>query len=133
VFNPDYIGIFLMIQYSYMYMLSMFGDLLTFSLLAPFIIRLFLGLYFVLWGWSLLRKPAEGSLFKKYFLSAISLVGGIFVAVGFLTQIATLFLMILSLYLAKRDSNRVTFILLFAMALSLLFSGAGFFAFDLPL
>lgn len=117
-------------------MTSIFSDLLTFGLLAPFIIRVFLGLYFILWGWSTLRKRASNqniAPFHKYFLSPLSLLGGFLVTVGLFTQVATFFLMGLSIYLFRKDQNHLVFILLFGMALSLLFSGAGFFAFDLPL
>lgn len=125
-----------------------FPDLLTFGLFAPFIIRLFLGVYFILWGWSAIRNREEDeketthapdSSRMKKIVGFIGILAGLFVVFGFLTQIGALALGILSLYLSRPtisalgEKNRALYIILFSMALSLLFSGAGFFAFDLPL
>ncbi len=120
-------------------MVNIFPDLLTFGLLAPFIIRLLLGAYFVIWGWNTAReKNAElgergiAGLPKKI-IGAIGLIAGLCTIVGFGTQIAATVLAALSAYFGRQSNNRLSFILLFGMALSLLFSGAGFLAFDLPL
>jgi len=121
-------------------MLNPFPDLLIFSLFAPFIIRFFLGLYFLLSGSALLKKlyrkreEDESCPVSVHLIGWISLIGGIVVFVGFFTQIGALILATLSLSLAfSRPHSRSLYLLLFAMSLSLLFSGAGFWAFDLPL
>jgi len=121
-------------------MLNPFPELLIFSLLAPFIIRVALGLFFLFSGFSLVkklfRKREEGATcpLSAYLIGWISIAGGLPVFIGFFTQIGALILGILSLYLAfSRSHSRPLYLLLFAMSLSLLFSGAGFLALDLPL
>lgn len=66
-------------------------------------------------------------------VSAVSLIAGMLVFVGLFTQPAALVLAVISLARVRDKDDRLLYLLLFAMALSLLFSGAGFFAFDLPL
>ena len=70
---------------------------------------------------------------KGHVLGAIACVGAASVILGIFTQGGVLVLALLSTYCAKKSENKVVYALLFAMALSLLFSGAGFLAFDLPL
>ncbi|MBI4117979.1 MAG: hypothetical protein HY455_00330 [Parcubacteria group bacterium] len=117
-------------------MLSVFPDLLSFAILAPFIIRIFLGGYFVVSGAYALRTAYAKD---KNFISianavtVIGVVAGACVLVGLYTQLAAIALAVLSVYLARDKRERVTFLLLTGLALSLLFSGAGAFAFDLPL
>ncbi len=122
-------------------MVTPFPDLLTFSLLAPFIIRVFLGIYFILWGWSAVRRsfndgataPLQRPSWATRTIAFLGIVAGLLTLFGFLTQIGAIALMALSAYFGRHTENRATFVLLFGMALSLLFSGAGFLAFDLPL
>ena len=122
------------LQYSCM--VNIFPDLLAFSLLAPFIIRLFIGFYFITWGWSAMRQndiEQQGGKRLKQGLGFIGFASGLFVLAGAFTQVAVLVLLGLLVYLLKTSRNRLSYILLFGMALSLLLSGAGIFAFDLPL
>tara|TARA_Y100000031_G_C7858068_1_gene220636 strand:- start:141 stop:494 length:354 start_codon:yes stop_codon:yes gene_type:complete len=117
-------------------MVNIFPDLLAFSLLAPFIIRLFIGFYFITWGWSAMRQndiEQQGGKRLKQGLGFIGFASGLFVLAGAFTQVAVLVLLGLLVYLLKTSRNRLSYILLFGMALSLLLSGAGIFAFDLPL
>jgi len=113
-------------------MVSLFPDLLTFALFAPFVIRLFLGVYFIVWGWKTTQKTGESAMRWKI-IGFIGLISGVFVVVGFATQAVAIVLAAFSLYLARHATNRMPYILLLRMAISLLFSGAGFLAFDLPL
>jgi uncharacterized membrane protein YphA (DoxX/SURF4 family) len=125
---------------------------LDYSLLAPFIIRIVAGLIFIDLGYLKFRKERTRwyGLFNTFLgvggffvtlAAAIEIVGGILLFVGLFTQAAALVLAILTwlnLYLEWRDEafvrrDLVFYAMLFAMTLSLLFSGAGFFAFDLPL
>jgi len=69
----------------------------------------------------------------KQGLGFIGLASGLFVLAGAFTQVAVLVLLGLLIYLLKTSHNRLPYILLLGMALSLLLSGAGIFAFDLPL
>jgi putative oxidoreductase len=74
-------------------------------------------------------------------LGIIEIVGGVMLLVGFYTQVAALVLAVLTLceaYIEYKDPailkrNLVFYVMLFAITLSLLFSGAGAYAFDLPL
>ena len=121
-------------------MVNIFPDLLTFSLLAPFIIRVFLGLYYLSSGFSLLKKlhqrnhDVQARTQISNIVGWVSIIGSLLVLAGFYTQIGALVLTALSFYLMyTHPQNRALYLLLFAVSLSLLFSGAGFFAFDLPL
>ena len=116
-------------------MVSLFPDLFTFSLLAPFIIRVFLGLYFLLYAVRLFRNSpgVTHGIQKGHALGVIAFLGAVSVLLGVFTQGGALALTLLSAYRAKKSENKVVYALLFGMALSLLFSGAGFLAFDLPL
>ena len=134
-------------------MLNPFPDLLTYSLLAPFIIRVVAGLVFVNLGaldfkneknsWRIslntLRVPNPSLAVK--ILGAIEIAGGVMLLFGFYTQVAALILGLLTLaeiYVEYRDPailkrNFVFYLLILSILLSLLLSGAGAFAIDLPL
>jgi putative oxidoreductase len=134
-------------------MLNPFPSLLIYSMLAPFILRLVAGFIMIDLGllawktererWILsfkaLRIPRPSIAVKV--LGAIEIIGGIMLLVGYYTQIAALVLAALTLaeaYLEYKDPailkrNLVFYTMLFAITLSLLFSGAGAYAFDLPL
>lgn len=134
-------------------MLNPFPDLLTYSLLAPFILRLVAGLVFVDLGillfksekerWlaslSVLRIPNPKIAIK--ILGMIEVVGGIMLILGLYTQIASLILALFvftETYIEYKQPeilkrNFVFYIMLLTIVLSLLLSGAGAFAIDLPL
>ncbi|TAL48798.1 DoxX family protein [Patescibacteria group bacterium] len=134
-------------------MLNPFPNLLAYGLLAPLILRLVLGLIFLNLGYLKLRGERER--WQKGFevlrlrparelvklLAIIEIVGGAALIAGFYTQIAALVFAVitaLELFIEYREETLlkrdfVFYFLVFAISLSLLFSGAGFFAFDLPL
>jgi uncharacterized membrane protein YphA (DoxX/SURF4 family) len=133
-------------------MLSAFPSLLDYGLLAPFIIRVVAGLIFIDLGYLKIKRERTRwfNLFNTFLgiggffvglAAAIEIVGGILLFIGLFTQVAALVLAILTwlnLYLEWRDEmfvrrSFVFYVMLFAMTLSLLFSGAGFFALDYPL
>lgn len=134
-------------------MLNTFPDLLTYSLFAPLILRVVLGVILIDLGvlkfkseksrWiatfeGLRLRPSE-ALVSLYGL--IEIVGGIMLVVGLYTQIAALLFVVLfaiEFYLEWTEANLlkrdlVFYILGLAISLSLLLSGAGAFAFDIPL
>lgn len=134
-------------------MLNPFPDLLTYSLFAPFILRVVLGVILVDLGilkfksekdrWvntfkGLRLKPAD-TLVSLFGL--IEIVGGIMLVVGLYTQIAALVFVLMfaiEFYLEWTEANilkrdLVFYILCLAISFSLLLSGAGAFAFDIPL
>lgn len=134
-------------------MLNPFPELLTYSLLAPFILRVVAGFIFIDLGrlvlqgektrWltslSALNIPRPEMTVK--ILGLLEIVGGLMLIAGFYTQISALVLAILTFaeafveykepVLLKR--NFVFYVLLLTISLSLLLSGAGAFAVDIPL
>jgi uncharacterized membrane protein YphA (DoxX/SURF4 family) len=135
-------------------MLNPFPELLTYGLLSPFILRVTLGLILANLGYLKLTKEKASweVIFKMMGLSKqkelatiivgiVEIVGGLALIAGFYTQIAALvfvFLNGIEMYIEYKNAmlikrNIVFYILIFVIALSLLFSGAGFMAFDLPL
>ncbi len=133
-------------------MLNPFPELLAFGLLSPFLIRVCLGVIFVRHGYFKLfknRAEAAGSfavvgVFANHMavvVGMIEMVGGIMLLAGFLTQVVALILSAAvvitgvikkkSAGMAQREIGFSAFV--FLALVSLLFSGAGFLAFDLPL
>lgn len=134
-------------------MLNPFPELLMYSLLGPFILRAILGIIFVNLGYLKFRGEKNRwnasfdtlglrptSLFVPLY-ATLQIVGGVLLLIGLWTQIAALAFVIFSgieLYIEwkagkilKRDL--VFYLLLFTIALSLLLTGAGAFAIDIPL
>jgi putative oxidoreductase len=134
-------------------MLNPFPDLLVYSLLAPFILRVAAGLVFLdlgilafknekkRWIDSLAALKIPNPEVSAKILGGIEILGGLALVAGFYTQVAALILAILvfcEAYIEYKQPlilkrNFVFYLMLLAMTLSLLFSGAGAFAFDLPL
>jgi len=134
-------------------MLNPFPELLTYSLLAPFILRLMVGIIFINLGLLIFKSEKDRwqislstlnipnpKLAVKIF-GGIEIIGGVMLILGFYTQIAALMLGILvfaQTYLEYKDPailkrNFIFYSLILAIVISLLFSGAGTFAIDLPL
>ncbi|MEK9185854.1 MAG: DoxX family protein [Patescibacteria group bacterium] len=134
-------------------MLNVFPDLLTFSMLAPFIVRVVAGFTFLNTGilklsrekgrWLIsleVLKISRASVVLKI-LAVIEIVGGVLLIVGAWTQLAALILTLFTaaaFFIEYKDPsilkrNLPFYLLLLSITLSLLFSGAGAFAFDLPL
>jgi putative oxidoreductase len=134
-------------------MLSVFPNLFTYSMLAPFILRVVVGVIFLELGYLKLGK--EKSTWSMFFqtihfrpshlfvalLATIEIVAGAFLVVGYLTQIAALVMAVIlfaEAYVELRDGSLlkrdvVFYTLLLVICVSLLLTGAGAFAFDLPL
>ena|SRR3989344_2172587 len=134
-------------------MLNPFPDLLTFGFFAPLLLRLALGVVFLDFGLHTLGKGRiqHGALFealglKKHTrhittLGTLEVVVALMLIAGLYTQIAALITLIFSLtayYLkgkhgAHIEHRRHLFFLTAVIALSLLLTGAGAIAFDVPL
>ena len=120
-------------------MINPFPDLLTYSHLAPLILRVVVGSFFVFKAGRMIHrlyfsKNIAAPSAKTHAGAWLSLFGGISVFVGFYTQIGALVLFAIALYRSRHDApQRIVYHLLAAIALSLLFTGAGFLAFDIPL
>lgn len=134
-------------------MLNPFPELLTYSLLAPFLLRLVVGIIFLDLGFlkfksererwiasfeTLRLRPAD---FFVGLYGSLQIIGGIMFILGIYTQIAALAFVIFTgceLYIEykmkevlKRDMT--FYIMVFTISLSLLLTGAGAYAIDLPL
>ncbi len=133
-------------------MLNPFPDLLALSLLAPFLLRIVLGISYARFGYLKLIKSGvtKISFFEKDYLKPeilfvpvvglLEAIGGILLVIGLFTQVASLFLSIIvlgAIAVKLRGGATLSNIgyhaLLFVATFSLLFSGAGAFAIDLPL
>lgn len=131
-------------------MLSLFPSLLSYQQLSPFIVRVTLGAVFVFWAYRTFRNK-NGNLFAASALTSspvnmkiiaiVEAAAGILLVVGLWTQVAALVAAIdLLIRLIERVKNRAFltdgvnyYLILLVMALSLLVTGAGRLAFDLPL
>jgi uncharacterized membrane protein YphA (DoxX/SURF4 family) len=134
-------------------MLNPFPELLMYSLLGPFILRVILGLIFIDLGLLKFRGEKErwltsfnalglrpADLFLPLY-ALLQIAGGLLLLVGLWTQVAALAFVIFSgieLYIEwkardilKRDI--VFYLLVFVISLSLLLTGAGAYAIDIPL
>ena len=134
-------------------MLNPFPELLVYSLLAPFILRLVAGYVFINLGilsfrsergqWinslRILRVPNPHIGVRV--VGIIEMIGGALLIIGLWTQITAIVLAVLTFaeaYLEYRDPtilkrNIVFYVLLLGILLSLTLSSAGAFAIDLPL
>ena len=117
-----------------MHPLTLFPSLLTFGLAAPLLLRLNVGILILLFG-----KERYGKRYKWtstfYFLSGILLVIGLYTQIAAITG---LILLRFDAWTEKKTSShpRIYVILDITMSIvliSLLFTGPGFLAFDLPL
>ena len=135
--------------------LNIFPELLTFYLLAPFLLRVASGAIFVYFGYTkIFRERARRIAFLQkivfgggggaamfWIISLAELIGGALLVAGLYTQFAALALAVITLgalavklWKPKLLDNSVEFyVLLLAVLISLLFLGAGFWALDLPL
>jgi putative oxidoreductase len=134
-------------------MLNIFPDLLNYALLGPLILRVAIGLIFLELGalkfksekqrWmasfeTLGIRPAD---FFVVLYGLLQIIGGALLIIGLWTQVAALAFVIftgIELYIEwkareilKRDF--VFYTLLFVISISILLTGAGAFALDLPL
>ncbi len=117
-------------------MLNPFPELLYLSLLSPFLLRLLLGTIFIYFGYERLAKSKTEKP-----LAIVKILVGILFVIGLYTQIASILAMlILGFRLVQKIRSRSFltagvnyYLILFVIALSLLFTGAGAWAFDLPL
>lgn len=134
-------------------MLNTFPNLLTFSSLAPLILRVVLGLIFINLGY--LELTSEKKRWSMFFdtvglkpatlfiivIGLFEIIGGLFLIAGFLTQMTALIFSIITFgefYVEYRDETLlkrdvIFYLLIFVISLSLLLSGAGLFAIDYPL
>ncbi len=117
-------------------MLNPFPDLLTYSLFAPFILRVVLGFVYLDIGILNFKKSGNQKL-----LGIVEIIGAVMLFAGLYTQIAALIFIVItgiSFYIEYKDEDVlkrdiVFYLLVLAISISLLFTGAGIYAKDLPL
>ena len=120
-------------------MLSLFPTLLAYERLSPLLIRLTLGIILIYWAYKGLRDAKQTS--GKKALDIVEGLVGILLIIGLWTQAAAALaaLGFLVCLIGKiRDKAFLTggvnyVLILFILSLSLMLTGAGFWAFDLPL
>ncbi len=133
--------------------LNTFPDLLTFSMLSPFILRVVIGLIVINLGYLKLGKEhaswqklletihvCPAGFFVKV-IAYIEIIGGFMLLAGAYTQLASIVFSVLffcEAVLEHREyslekRNFTFYVLMFSISLSLVFLGAGAFALDLPL
>ncbi len=115
-------------------MLNLFPDLLTYSFFAPLLLRLAVGVSTIYFGY--LTYRAWGNHGRA--LGPLWIIAGLLVLIGLFTQAAVIALLVLLLLkfwgfgAAVKWTWSYDFLLLAAL-FALLLTGAGAFAFDLPL
>lgn len=120
-------------------MLNVFPNLLTYTMLAPLILRVFLAVYLIWRSSKDLKNPTLNSLSK--FSAVVLIIAGAALFVGILTQLAAIVVIVCTLIPLLYNFSRKTLDekdiiiqkLILVIAVSLLFTGAGAAAFDLPL
>lgn len=130
-----------------MHTLSVFPALLDYAQFSPLILRAALGIIIGLMAHQSLRAKLAGApLFSpatfhgEAIVHLLEFVAAILLIIGLFTQVAALAVIIfvtLRWNAAKKSfmsfEQKTLFVLLKIVALSIMFFGAGFFAFDLPL
>jgi uncharacterized membrane protein YphA (DoxX/SURF4 family) len=117
-------------------MLNPFPELLSFALVSPLLLRLILAVTFIHFG----RKNIKQNGLLKSF-GMVEIIGGILLIIGMWVQIVAIIFSIYLiglLYLKIRKGHFMSdgvnyYLLLLAIAVSLIFTGAGFISVDLPL
>ncbi len=134
-------------------MLNTFPELLTYSYFAPTLLRIALGLFIIYSGYQAFgyekEKIKNALLLVKIdfgqtgvdVLATLKIILGILLVIGLFTQISSLiiiFLLLGSIYIKYKQKSSLPesicfYSFLIVIAVSLLFTGAGLLAFDLPL
>lgn len=118
-------------------MLSIFPSLLSYEQLSPFLIRITLGAILIFWAYRGLRDQGASSVKKSG--NVLEAIIGLLIVIGLWTQaaasIAAIGLLVCLIGKLKDRaflSDGVNYtLILFVLAISLLVTGAGWFAFDL--
>ena len=118
-------------------MLSLFPSLLTYEQLAPFLLRLTLGVVLIHWSYGRLKN--KNTAVRSF--AVLEGIVGILLVLGLYTQLAALIAaLVFFVQLIKKAKTKSLFtdgvnyyFILLMISLSLLLLGAGAFSFDLPL
>jgi len=124
-----------------MHPVSLFPSLLTYSQVAPLIIRAALGITLIYAGYQKIKGRGTSSGSNSVIYGVAEIAIALFLVIGLFTQLAALLnavILVIKLGFKAREGKFLSdginyYILLLTMAISLMFTGAGFLAFDLPL
>lgn len=117
--------------------LTIFPSLLDYMLLSPLILRLAVSIFILSLGYDRLNKNFGWAL-VLYLATSVLLILGLYTQVASILGILTLKLDIYSNYWSKRAEEKIprNIYILYGLAgivlISLLFTGPGFWAIDLP-
>jgi len=122
-------------------MLSLFPYFLNYQQLGPFLIRIVVGITLAYFGYRKVRGYMDSSGSNSKMYGYVEMFVALFLIIGLFTQLAALInalILVIKLSFKARDGKLFTdginyYILLLVMVLSLVVTGPGFFAFDLPL
>jgi len=134
-------------------MLNTFPTLLSFSFLAITLLRVTAGIIFVYFGLLKITKDKESKIkffeivhlkpakYWLFFIAYTEIISGILITIGLLTQIASMIasiIMLITIFIKIKKPSALPnttdfYILFFVVFFILIFTGAGAFAFDLPL
>lgn len=133
-------------------MLNPFPDLLVLTLLAPFILRIAVGIIFLKSGYTRVKKDYARitmtntksmwslSIIPIIWFGVLEVLIGLSLVAGFLTQIGALAGILVSIFMLSgrgtpslASQSQAFYIVVLAVCLSLMLSGAGAIAIDLPL
>lgn len=122
-------------------MLSLFPSLLAYQMAAPLIIRLVGGITLAWFGYEKIRGRGTSSGSNSVTYGCVEIFLSLFLIVGLYTQLAALLnaiILVIKLAFKAKEGKLFSdgvnyYILLLAMCLSLMTTGPGFWAFDLPL
>lgn len=132
---------------------NLFPELFTYTLVAPFILRVVLGFIFLNLGSLKLGKEKKGWIISlnilglkpaQFFvglLGIVEILGGLFLIAGAYTQLTALVLAVISLselFIEYREESILKrdltfYLLLTVICISLLLTGAGLWAIDIPI
>ena len=120
---------------------SLFPGLLAYHDFGPLVIRVLLGAALLHFGTKKLKRRGDSSGSNSQMYGVVEILVGLFYIIGLFTQLAALLnsvILIIKLGFKSRAGEFLSdginyYVLLLAMAVSLLFTGAGAYAFDMPL
>jgi uncharacterized membrane protein YphA (DoxX/SURF4 family) len=120
---------------------SLFPYFLTYEQLAPFVLRVVLGVTLAWFGYQKIRGRGKSSGSNSVVYGGVEIFIAIFLVIGLFTQLAALLnaaILVIKIGYKIREKKFLTdgvnyYLLLLAMAIAVIVSGAGFLAFDLAL
>lgn len=120
---------------------SLFPYLFTYQELAPFLLRIVLGITLAYFGYRKIQKRGKSSGSNTIIYGAAEIIIALFLIVGLFTQLAALInaiILVIKLAYKIRDKAFLTdginyYILLLTIAIAVIFLGPGILSFDLPL